>query len=374
MPPKRKLEPVVVDAKRVDDMKYCALKLFAGHNNGLQLFKEEPKYGEPNYMEFIVKDKKKCEVCGVNNYVKECYRCEGRICDNELCQTREDLCCICYQIGTHFTPCEACHKTYICEEDIDRVALLEKADFLRSQEFWGHNPHPFQIKNTRCPKCALNLCEECTTYKGACVECSKKLPDIWYKAIGAKVLDIATKVADPDNVPDPVAEDGDVTASGAPLTILRRGNLKKGPYAKCCGCDKRWLYDSGLPNKGKPCDCECAADEEENNYCRYFGFDPTEMMICDDSKAFSDEERHLVIQKVFTCCSSDYLHSLTECSSKFVFPDDIAINVYKGPSPQKYVCSICAEKYMTLFCADCDAIFEDAAKLEEHKAKVHNDE
>lgn len=223
------------------------------------------------------------------------------------------------------------------------------------------------------------------------------MPDIWYEKVGAKVLDSSTQLADATAVPMPSAEGDDKTASGAPLTILSNSYRRKGPYARCCECNVRWLYDSGLADKGKPCSCVCEANEEEYMYCGGNGGVEYDW-VCDREKMYSDEERHLEIQTTARCCRDDFLQRRSSddddddendndggdegkskpipwCNATFLVEGDITINLwyqYHGLNSPTFVCSTCAVQFQPLSCAPCDLLFEDAKLLRLHNMEQHD--
>lgn len=373
---KRKLNENVVDEKRIEALKVYALKNFDVELKGLPQFCADNE--DENCQDLIVFNGSKCLVCGVNDFEDYCNSCGMRICKNKLCVQDDGeadcKCCICVQFDELFCSCTGCNNTVICREGIDSDMLIRKLGAVSSRG----QEHPLIIEAHTCHKCHCRVCDQCYTYKEACVECSETLPDVWYKAMGITLLDASTQLADPEIVPDPVADEGDVTASGAAITILKdEYGTVKGPYAKCCECGKRWLYDSGLPDKGKPCDCECEADEDDQTYCCGYGFD-RDMIMCNDENAFSDEERHLVIQTTATCSRNDFLLGVDfpPCNATFVVDGDIAIDAYtdwKGGNEKKYVCSTCAEQFMSLFCPKCTKLFENSAKLSKHIVEEHSE-
>jgi hypothetical protein len=200
------------------------------------------------------------------------------------------------------------------------------------------------------------------------------------------MIDASLQVANKDDVPMPTAEAGDVPASGAELTILQAMNLRKGPYARCCECDVRWLYDKGLENKGKPCACECSADKDNCVYCDdQCGVEAD--WTCVKENMYSDEEKHLEIQQTSTCCRDDFLErkqpvdysspSPPLCSATFIVKGDIAVNLWQQHHAQHrtplVMCSVCAEQYASLACTECNRIFVDEEQLEEHNKSKHSD-
>ena len=226
-------------------------------------------------------------------------------------------------------------------------------------------------------------------FQGLCTECSKHVPDIWYEKVGAKVVDASTQLVDAAAVPMPSAASDDKTVSGAPLTILTNGYLRKGPYARCCECDVRWLYDSALANKGKPCNCVCEANEDECTYCGGNGGVEYDW-VCEQNNMYSDEERHLEVQVTARCCRDDYLQRRTRdelddsgkpevpwCNATFLMEGAITLTLwyqYHGMGQPNVVCSTCAVQFQPLSCAPCDLLFEDAELLRLHIIEKHDEE
>jgi hypothetical protein len=203
-----------------------------------------------------------------------------------------------------------CCDKHVCREGIDGQALFRQ--FLTGD-------HPFTIEGKTCPTCQDRVCERCFTYKGACKTCSKDLPDVWHAKMGLIVFDV-------DVLPVLTTE---ITASGMPMTILVRGKCIKGPHLKCCECGKRWPYNSGLLNKGKPCTCESKADEATGTYCNDWTYDRGDEF----DNMFSDEERHLVIRSMSTCCRDDYFEQAGDfpcCEATDVVDGDIVIDIFQA--------------------------------------------
>lgn len=210
-----------------------------------------------------------------------------------------------------------------------------------------------------------------------------------------KVLDASTQLVDNTAIPMPSTEGDDKTASGAPPTILTNSSHRKGPYARCCECGVRWLYDSGLADKGKPCTCVCESNEEDCTYCGGNGGVEYDW-VCDREKMYSDEERHLEIQITARCCRDDFLQRSVNgdcdkndsdgggegksepvpwCNATFLVEGDITINLwyqYHGLNSPRFVCSTCAVQFQPLSCAPCDLLFEDADQLRIHNIEQHD--
>lgn len=371
--------------KRIEEIKKTSLKHYDSSLRGLKMFDLKnvvDEYIRNDILQkgLVVKNRKKCAICGENKKDTDCERCKGRICKSEICQPEENKCCLCVQFDDLFCRCTTCHR-YFCYNKTNRSELLVKLGSI------GGNDHPLMIKGKTCKICEAPTCgtDDCFSYKGCCRDCSEDLPDIWYEKIGAVLMNIETKLNDKNKIPMPVVENDDKTVSGAPLTILVGDYIRKGPYANCCECNLRWLYDSGLSNKGKLCDCECEADEDNGEYCGS-NYGMTNDWIVNSENFFSDEERHLEIQETVTCCRDDYLlynkNDLTDtinpCESTFLVRGNIAIDSWSSHHQsdfKKVVCSICANQFMNSFCNKCDRIFINEAKLVKHIQEKHsNDE
>jgi len=121
---------------------------------------------------------------------------------------------------------------------------------------------------------------------------------------------------------------------------------------------------------------------ETGMYCLDWGVDNNLKLCCDwcpeEDEMWSDEERHLEIQTVVTCCRDDYLRgprdTTPECKAAFLVEGNIAIkDFFEFHNTRKsYVCSTCAEQYMSLFCHDCDVIFANEESLVTHMTEKHD--
>lgn len=360
------------------------------------------RFARPRFMtsiitssKFAVEDESKCMICGINDVEAACTTCDVRVCGNAQCRKVKDggsiECCLCEQFDQLFCVCECVDayghegscKVWVCREGVDQAAYCVSGLPMQQE-------HPFDICVSKCSECGDRVCDKCFTYKGACKYCSTFLPDVWHTRNGIQVLDVATQLTGDES--ERGAENGDVTASGAPLTFLRDeyGDIAKGPYAKCCECGVRWLYDSGLSTKGKPCACICCANAATNEYCADEMLDPN-MRMCVEMNAFSDEERHLVLQARETCCRDQYLdHShnyddegnwvddgFPRCHATFVVQKYIAVeyyDAYRRNKQHEYVCSTCAVEFADRACSYCSDLFVDAAQLAAHYTYRHAEE
>jgi hypothetical protein len=268
--------------------------------------------------------------------------------------------------------------------------------------------HIVEVKGSKGNTYIVNLAKKTCTcggfvYRGKC----KHVGEEWNRHYGwlhkirgncaIDVLDASSGFATFEDVPMPEAKPGDHTKSGVPLTILIGDGFRKfrkGPYAKCCVCEGLWLYDAGLDNKGKPCDCVCMANPETETFCMDNWQPNFDDYMCNKDEMFSDKELHLVLQET-VCCERDNFFSIDDrksplppCTTRFVVKnldhdDNSALKIaeerFSDQEKQRYyysytLCTTCVNhvnQVRPLFCFDCVKLFKSEKEMKKHQDNVH---